>query len=807
MPDLIARRTARSKSPEATTSIAEWAWVTIFLVTLSLGIGWQSGLNHIELTFYDALLGLQGHNPDPDIVLIGVDDASVAELGPWPFSDTTETKLIDVLTAAKSRAVGFLGPLGTRPDDTGVANAEARVLAAAITANGHIALNTEPSLDAAVTPGVRLAPPIQSGAAATGSNANVGDDDGVIRRAALSSNKGLQVGSAQHFVTAVIEASGMRRELPGLRAAAVDGGPTGVGDHWVLIPYSGPPGHYPVVSYASVLDGRVPASAFAGKFVLVGPTAQSLVRNEKVPGALGEAMSARYMTPLEVDANLLAGVLQDRTITALPPLRNALACGLPIVLAMLVLIGAPRRAVWLIILLALATILASLVGIASLGIWFAPGGALVGLALALPLWRWRLLEGDAIRGDLILKRLEDGVDHYAEVGLPVVNPNAARVQRRLQTLRRTIARVETLRNFIDHVVEAIPHATLITDAEGHVMAENSQARTYFSSLGNTQIHGAQLPYLLGSLTLEGAADGRSWWDVLDKSLSATRARARDARGRDLLIRVVPWTNSNGDLSGWVATIDDVSAIRTSERRRDEALNFMSTSLSASQHNILEALGTLDVSRLGPAEAALTESIEASSTEALALTEKFIELSKAESRDYDFVACDISDAIELAIDAVYTTAEMHQATISYRRPDQPVVASIDTSMVSRAVSILLANAVRFAASGENVDVRVVEEGETVLLSITDHGRGISPAEQVRMLRALQDIQVPGAARGMTGYQMGLGLSLVRTVAEKHHGKLEFTSNPGKGSEFRIILPSWSAPFQPQRLEDSPNEAAL
>jgi signal transduction histidine kinase len=339
------------------------------------------------------------------------------------------------------------------------------------------------------------------------------------------------------------------------------------------------------------------------------------------------------------------------------------------------------------------------------------------------------------------------------------------------------------------------------------MAQNNMARTYFGSLGNTQIDGAQLPYLLGSLTLDGAAEGRSWWDVMDKSLAATRARARDLRGRDLLIRVVPWNNAAGDLSGWVATIDDVSAIRTSERRRDEALNFMSTSLNAAQHNILEALATLDVSQLGPTEAALTQSIGASSSDALALTDKFVELSNAESRDYDFVACDISDAIELAVDAVYTIAEKHRAKISYFRPDSPVIANIDTSMLSRAVSILLANAVRFAPSGESVDVAVVQNSEVVILRVSDHGRGISPSDQVRMLRALQDIQLPGASRGAGGYMIGLGLSLVRTVAEKHHGKLEFTSNPGKGSEFRIVLPSWSTPIQPLPPEDSVGEAAL
>jgi len=809
MPDPIAKRSARAPSTEATTSLAEWIWVTIFLVTLSLVIGWQDGLNHIELTFYDSLLSLQQRPADSNIVLVGIDEASVTEFGPPPFSVDVEARLIEALNAAKPRAIGFLVPLGTRLDAAlaapGAASREK--LAQLLAANGHVALNSGPFGNGVESSKGYAGAPLLEGAAAVGSNAPVLDDDGVLRRAALSFALGTQSSGEDHFVTALLAASGMRVALPGLRASEIDGGPTGVGDHWVLIPYAGPPGHYPVIPLRDVVDGRVPQSALAGKFVIVGATARQLVHYEKVPAGLADGFASRLMTPLEIDANLLAGVITGSAITALSPLRNALACGLPVMLAMLVLIAGSRRALGLILALAFLTFAAALLGIAFFRVWYAPGGALVGLALALPLWRWRLLEGDAMRSDMILRRLEQGANHYAEVGLPAINANAGRVERRLQTLNRTIARIDTLRDFIDHILEAMPHVTLVTDAEGHVMAANRQAKNYFGSLGNTHIDGAQLPYLLGLLELEGTADGRSWWDVMDRSLSGSRVRARDARGRDLVIRVVPWHNAHGDVNGWVGTIDDVSAIRASERRRDEALNFMSKSLGATQLGILEALSTLDVSQLGPAEAALTQSIEAASSEALALTDKFVELSNAESRDYDFVACDLSDAVELAIDAAYAAAERHHAHIAYARPPSAVIANIDTSMLSRAISILIANAVRFSAKGEVVEVALTCDDEHVILTVTDHGRGISPIDQVRMLRALQDIHLPGASSGSHGHQIGLGLSLVQTVVEKHFGKLEFTSNPGSGSEFRIVLPAWSPPLQSALESDSNDEAAL
>jgi signal transduction histidine kinase len=450
---------------------------------------------------------------------------------------------------------------------------------------------------------------------------------------------------------------------------------------------------------------------------------------------------------------------------------------------MLMLLLRVKRAVFVVVVIGIATLLLSVLMMPLANLWFAPGGAIAGLALALPLWRWRQLESDAARTSAILERLEATPDHYAEATLGPVQAGLGKVEQRLQALSRTVYRVSELRYFIDHIIESLPHSILITNADGHVVAANRQARNYFASLGNTRLDGAQLPYLLGLMTLEGSAEGKSWWDIMDVSVENPQARARDVRNRDLLVRTAAWHCVNGDIGGWIASIEDASVVRALERRRNEALQFMSETVVTAHRSIVNVLDALEPEQL---DDSTREAVASASLEALALTEKFIELSNAESRDYAFAVSDVNDAIELAVDGAYSHAGARGIHLQVDKPLDPILADIDMLMLSRALSVLINNAVRFSEDHETVQVDVLELGGEAVFRVIDSGCGIAPLQQARMLRGLQPVRVPGGS-GPVG-SFGLGLSLVKIVTERHHGRLEFSSNPGQGSEFRIIVPA-------------------
>ena len=115
---------------------------------------------------------------------------------------------------------------------------------------------------------------------------------------------------------------------------------------------------------------------------------------------------------------------------------------------------------------------------------------------------------------------------------------------------------------------------------------------------------------------------------------------------------------------------------------------------------------------------------------------------------------------------------------------PEVA-IDRRLVTRALSNLVQNAIKYTPQGGRVTVRGwVSPGEgdaDVVLSVTDSGPGIPEDEQARVFEKYYRSKKTSCARGT-----GLGLAIVKGVAELHGGRVELRSGPDTGSTFTLIL---------------------
>jgi len=97
--------------------------------------------------------------------------------------------------------------------------------------------------------------------------------------------------------------------------------------------------------------------------------------------------------------------------------------------------------------------------------------------------------------------------------------------------------------------------------------------------------------------------------------------------------------------------------------------------------------------------------------------------------------------------------------------------------------LLSNAGRFTQHG-GVSVRTWQQGDSVLVSVSDTGPGIAGPDQDRIFQPFQ--QLDGSIRRKYG-GTGLGLSISRSFIERHEGKLWLESRPGEGSTFTFRLP--------------------
>ncbi len=116
--------------------------------------------------------------------------------------------------------------------------------------------------------------------------------------------------------------------------------------------------------------------------------------------------------------------------------------------------------------------------------------------------------------------------------------------------------------------------------------------------------------------------------------------------------------------------------------------------------------------------------------------------------------------------------------------QPVTVTGDSGWLERLLLNLLDNAIKYTPSGGDIRVGVLRENGHARVDVSDTGAGI-PADAVP--HVFERFYRVDPARSSTVEGAGLGLSLAKWIVDRHQGRIEVRSEPGKGSTFTIWLP--------------------
>jgi signal transduction histidine kinase len=137
-------------------------------------------------------------------------------------------------------------------------------------------------------------------------------------------------------------------------------------------------------------------------------------------------------------------------------------------------------------------------------------------------------------------------------------------------------------------------------------------------------------------------------------------------------------------------------------------------------------------------------------------------------------------------AAYQQAIMAQSrgiTIEVYVPDDLSLALIDTEKIDRVLINLLDNALKYSPDEGQITVAAQQQGDYIVVSITDAGPGIPPHERERIFERFA--QVPGDKPRRRGF--GLGLTFCRLAVEAHGGQIWVEAGPeGVGSTFAFTL---------------------
>ena len=152
----------------------------------------------------------------------------------------------------------------------------------------------------------------------------------------------------------------------------------------------------------------------------------------------------------------------------------------------------------------------------------------------------------------------------------------------------------------------------------------------------------------------------------------------------------------------------------------------------------------------------------------------IQLDKETGRLFDTVA--------QAMSGIVYAAEKKEISVTVDCPEDLTV-SHDSKWTSEALFNLLDNAVKYTPAGGKIAVSVVLWEMYVEIKVTDTGKGISESNQAAIFRRFYREEGVHEQQGV-----GIGLYLAREIVTRQGGYIKVVSEPGKGSEFSIMLPT-------------------
>ena len=367
------------------TSKLRAAMLLVVVGLLSVS-GW---LQRLDWLVYDEIISRQSFQPDSDIVIVAIDEESLRTIGKWPWSRELHAGLIDRLSQIGSNVVA-LDLLLSEPD---VDHPEAdKRLKTAIFTHGNVVLPVAPAQNASGDRFSLIQPLASLQRRATLGHVDVElDRDGVARRIFLYA--GIDIPAFPALGLALADKGSLPNRMRLLsRMPEADKTIVNTGNSWVrlreiMVPFAGPPGTYPRISYARLLNDDDLLDDLRGKIIIVGMTATGLRQGFLTPVSLTRH---NYMSGVEWHASVVDMLRNGRSIYPVPEMV-AIAVTVLWVLAVLLVVNiVPGRFRSLVLLVSLAAgigLVTMLLGV--FHIWLPPGVALIGTLAVYPLQSWQ----------------------------------------------------------------------------------------------------------------------------------------------------------------------------------------------------------------------------------------------------------------------------------------------------------------------------------------------------------------------------------------------------------------------------------
>ena len=419
-------------------------------------------------------------------------------------------------------------------------------------------------------------------------------------------------------------------------------------------------------------------------------------------------------------------------------------------------------------------------------VWKALGEALLaGVAAAVLLggWRARALAAPVRELARAARRISAGdLSARADVrSRDEIGQLAETFNGMAEELRQKLAAVSEERNKIAAILSSMSDAVVAVDLEGGILLLNKAAEDLVGLSPATS--GRRLQEILGDNPLCGALKTAAH-DARDVVSEFSPGPIRE---RILDLHATPLRGPDGEITGAVAVVRDVSELRRAERQRRELTANVSHELRTPLTSIKGFAETLLAGAMADADTCrrFLTIIDGEATRLMKLVGDLMDLSRLESRAVSMepAALRLDALISEALSQMRPQAERHHVALRVGGA-APVTALADRDRILQVLTNLVDNAIKFTPEGGVVEISLAASAAEAVVAISDTGRGIPADDLPRVFDRFYRVE---RSRSREAGGTGLGLAIARHIVEAHGGRISAASQVNAGSTFTFTLP--------------------
>jgi two-component system NtrC family sensor kinase len=337
---------------------------------------------------------------------------------------------------------------------------------------------------------------------------------------------------------------------------------------------------------------------------------------------------------------------------------------------------------------------------------------------------------------------------------------------------RLYSAVETERAKLNTMLRDIQDAVIVVDPEMRILLVNNAACEAFNL--STEVVGRPLTAVVSNPRVLDLFDQR-------------KLRSRNWRAEIVLDdgRTLQGVLSVLSGIGFGAVMQDISRLKELDHIKSEFVSIVSHDLRTPLTTIRGYVSLLPrAGSLNEQQLEFVKRVEQSMTNIVDLIADLLDIGKIEAGlDWEMTSTEMHMVVQEAAQQLQPAAQIKQQIMIVKAPALPPIMG-NARRLRQLVANLIGNAIKYTPEHGRVEIDLHQDEGFIVLQVSDTGLGISPEDQRRIFDKFYRVE-SDATLHVVG--SGLGLSIVKAIAEKHDGRVWVHSQLGQGSTFTVLLP--------------------